>query len=109
MDRVTIYQGDTPTFNFTVTQDSAAMDLENATLRFSAKARYASESFQFDHDDDEDSKASNGTCAFILNADDADTVGLYYAELQVITAGGAIYTVVQFELEIREQIGAPAA
>jgi len=103
MERITIYQGDTPTFNFTVTEDDVGMDLTNATVRFSAKAKYDSTTYQFNKTDPV-SKDSSGNCSFLLSAANTNTPGIFYAELET-NIGGVIHTPVQFILEIREHVG----
>lgn len=104
MEKIIIYQGDTPTFNFTVTEDGAAMDLTSVTIRFSAKASYDATSYLFNRTDPLVHNSA-GLCTFILTALNTATPGLYYAEVEIVTTSNAIYTVVQFILEIREQVG----
>lgn len=104
MTRYTIYQGDMPTFTFTVTEDGSAMDLSGATCRFSAKAKYSSTSYLF-NDVTPDTQTAAGVCTFKLTAANTATPGIYYGELEVTKSDDTILTVVQLELEIREQVG----
>ena len=94
-----IYEGDTPAFRFTVTENSSAMDLTSATCIFAAKSKLASSSSSI-FKKTSTSGTALGIVTFELSRDDTTPLGHYYGELEIKNESGNIITSKQFELTI---------
>lgn len=103
-----IVKGDTPTFEFTLTDDAgAAIDLTDvSTIQFIAKTSLdlPDGSAIFDKACAVVAPATGGICNVTLTAADTATVGLYRAELELRFNDGSIVTATQFLLEITDDV-----
>jgi len=99
------YKTDTlPDLEFTIKQDGSAVDLTGATVKFYMKNR-----------DTGNVKingvactlvvAASGTCKYVWQSGDTDTVGTFVAEVEVTFSGGTVQTGYEnLTIEIRDDI-----
>ena len=93
-----LYGGDTSTFNFTVKQSGAAMNLTGLSLSFAAKLTTASTAFLWNVTPTISSDATLGTATVNVTIPGL-TVGGYTVELAVWN-GGTKQTAIQFPIYI---------
>ena len=107
-----IIKGDTPTFEFTITDDAgAAVDLTNTTsIKFIAKSSLdlADGSAIFDKTCAVVSPATDGICRVTLDAGDSAVAGIFFAELELRFSDGSIFTATQFLLDILDEVRSTA-
>ncbi len=99
-----ITKGDTPTIEFTITDDAGvAIDLTNiSSIKFTAKSSLALADVDaiFEKTCAVVLPATDGICDVTLLAADTATVGNYIGELELRSTAGSIITSSRFILEI---------
>ena len=107
-DNTIIVKGDTPTFEFTLTQpDGSAVDLTNvSSMSFSAKVSpdQSNAEAQFTVTPTVKGSATDGIAEVTLSAANTDTAGVYIAELELTFPGSVINTAQRFKLTIEPEI-----
>lgn len=108
MTEVEIYRGDTPKFSFAVKKrDGSVFDLTNSEVYFAARDLYdPSATLVFDVTCTI-TDAGSGLCEAQLDGDDTTPAGSYLAEVEVRDTPVAttyIYTAIQFELTIKDDV-----
>lgn len=104
-DIIKMVQNDTlPDLEFTIKQDGSVVDLTGATVKFYMKNRDTG-TVKINGVACTIVSASAGTCKYVWQSGDTDTVGTYQAEVEVTFSGGTVQTGYEsLTIEIRDDI-----